>query len=173
MKLRLSQLRTKNKGQVFSGDFAASILVISVVLTIFLMTWNITVENTSDNTEDRLKEEAQRAIDLLIKTEGKPAGWSEEGSPQYIGFTNGEIYVLGSNKLEGFEQLTYEEQKQLLGAPNFNLTIRNQETGEYILQEGTTSSNPGNIVPINRNAVLEDNETEERRLVEVNYVIWY
>ena len=166
-------MNQSHKGQVFSTDFAASLLVFSVLLTAFIITWNMALATPEDVSEQELRSEAYRTADLMIQTQGEPSDWdADPPTPTFVGFATEKSYVLNETKMSEFEQLSYNEQEELLDAPDFQLTITNMETGDTLLEEGEDFSDAETVIPITRYATVPTANIEERDMVEVEYTVW-
>lgn len=155
-------------------DFMGSILVFSAVITIFLFSWN-SVEGNQQKfaEEDQIRQDAYYTTTFLVSTPGYPEDWNKS-TVDIPGFASESDNVLSAQKLLEFRKISYDRQKRLLGARNFNLIFRNDteiiELNSEDLDYGQKPVNASTIVPLTRNVLIE---TSDKSIdAEMRYLVW-
>ena len=156
----------KRKGQVFSTDFASSILIFGVILSMFLITWNIVVAQPSETAELDLRQQTYQASDTLIKTQGLNftggTNWEDTSTSniQYPGLQSKHenTHNLSKNKIQELDSLSASAVSSKFDLPNIYIKI-NIDEGADIYEIGNENelSNAETIIPVERHAVVKDN----------------
>jgi len=140
-------------------DFMGSILVFSIVITIFLFSWNSVESNQQKfSVEDQIRQDAYYTTTFLVSTEGYPSDWNES-NVEIPGFATGSENVLSSQKMREFARIDYERQKRLLKTSDFSLNISSEQSN-FKKSFGKFSSNSSTAVPFERNVVVRKLDTE-------------
>ena len=163
-----------SKGQSFMPDFMGSLLVFTVILSIFLFSWNSVQGNQSDfDVEDEVRRNAYYTTTFLVSTPGYPEDWTNE-TVDIPGFAAGSDNVLSRDKLREFRNLSYDDQKSLLDGRDFHLTFRKNGTLLQLdsedLEYGKKPVNASLAVPVTRNVLIEGSGSMED--AEMKYVVW-
>ncbi len=165
----------KNKGQTFMPDYVASLLVFAILLGMFLSAWNsVLSDQVSFTEEERMRVQAVHTSTFLVATPGHPENWEDTGvDPEIPGFASPD-HVLQEEKLEAFRSLPYEEQRTLLQARDFYLSIENSTSiikmSGSDLEFGKNYSGAETVVPVTRN--VQVNISGDMKTAKMNYVVW-
>lgn len=162
-----------SKGQVFSPDFISSIVVFTVVVSIFMLSWNSIAGNLSaPGVEETIRRTAYQTTTFLISTKGYPEKWNSS-NVEVPGFAESDN-VLNFTKLQEFDNVSLAEQKSLLKADNFYLAFQN-ESGNMTLSGkelvyGSYPENPSTAVVITRSVLINHSKTfKESQMLYVSY----
>ncbi|MCJ7478573.1 MAG: hypothetical protein MUP63_00145 [Candidatus Nanohaloarchaeota archaeon QJJ-7] len=158
------------KGQMFTVDMIASVLIFILIVNLSMMTWNIAQRNSVMFNEERsLRDRAAQISDILIRTPGHPEDWNAD-NVEIIGLTAPD-HVLSREKLEEFDSLSYSEQSKLLRIRqnDFQLEISKEgqlvnvssDGGNLTLSFGQPPSESSGTVVVDERRVLV-NESEKR-----------
>lgn len=163
----------KEKGQIFTTDFMASIAVLGFLITLFMTIWSLGITAVDDmDREDLIDNQGQRTTTILAQTTGYPENWHQTEETRIPGFANPEG-TLNINKIEEFEQKNYETQLELLRTINFYLEFRPHdedseidpiETGQYPTEDSRL------VIPYTREVVLQDDQNQAE--AEMRYIVW-
>lgn len=141
-------------------DFLASLLVFSVIITIFLFSWNSVIQNqTQFDEEEEMRSSAYRTTAFLVTTPGYPENWDKkEKEVQIPGFASSEN-VLDYSKLKSFSNLKYKKQKKSLEAQDFYMKIKNKSTiltiSDLRLEYGKSFSDANTVIPVRRQVLVK------------------
>lgn len=169
-----SILSKSSNGQTFMPDYLASLLVFALLVTIFLGIWNTVVQNQAEfNTGEQMRSRALYTTTFLVSTPGYPSDWTSD-TVQIVGLAE-EDHVLNSSKLDEFDDMTLEKQKELMRTQNFLLNISNS-SGTLSLGGSDTvygtppTSEAETVVPITRQVLVN----KSGNLVEADlvFVAW-
>ncbi len=158
-------------------DYIGSILVFSVLITIFLTSWNAVLSNQTEfDTEADMRRQARYTTTFLVTTPGYPEDWNSS-TVQIPGFARPDN-VLQGEKLDRFHNLSYEDQRRLLKAPEFYLEVRNDtgtlEFKSEKLEYGSNYSAPGagaeTIIPFTRR--VQVNLSGNMQTANLRYTVW-
>jgi hypothetical protein len=154
-------------------DFLASLALFGIVVSIFLFSWNTVVSNQGDFSQSEgMRTEAYYTATFLVSTPGYPDGWNSS-TVEIPGFASSDN-IVEPEKLAEFRELSYEEQKILLQAPEYRLTFRNStdllELNDEPLDYGRDSSDADNIAVINRDVLI--NYPDGKQNAEMRYIVW-
>lgn len=139
-------------------DFLGSLLVFSVVLSIFLFSWSSVQSNQQNfNAEKEMRQDAIYSSTFLVSTPGYPENWTSE-NVQIPGFAT-QDNVLSIRKIKEFQKLSYNKQKVLLQATEFSLNISLSES-DRVISYGKYSKNASTVVPVSRSVALNEPDTE-------------
>lgn len=168
----MSNLLTK--GQTFMPDFFASLLIFTVVISVFIGSWNSIISNQTEFTEENtMTDQAVHTTTFLVSTPGYPSDWEDTGSPSIPGFAE-EDHVLSVDKLTEFRSLGYVEQNRLLQTQNFYMKVYNDsgmiQAGGSDLEYGNDYSPAETVVPLERNVIVN----KSGKLVDgkLRFVAW-
>ena len=153
-------------------DFMGSILVFSVVITIFLFSWNSVESNQQTfSEEDQIRQDAYYTTTFMVSTPGYPENWNNS-TVEIPGFASEADNVLSAQKLVEFRNMSYDRQKELLGVRNFNLVFRNDiiELDSENLEYGQKPVEASTVVPLTRNVLIEKSAGAVD--AEMSYVVW-
>ncbi len=154
----------RSKGQAFLSDFSVSIAVFGVIVAAFFVPWNSIVQ--ADNrfaVSEEMKTEAERTAAFLVTTDGYPKDWEEPGINATIAGFATQDNLLSMKKIEEFRNMTYEEQRSLIGSQEFYMVFTRDGSTVQYGGEGldfgkdplNDSYSPGTTVVVNRNVVLD------------------
>lgn len=154
-------------------DFLGSLLVFTVILTIFLYSWSTVLDNRNKfGPEEDIRRDAHYTATFLVSTPGYPENW-DNTTVEIPGFASPEN-VLQPGKLKEFRKLEYEEQRKLLQAANFSINFTSdgstvQLDGEPLFY-GKNHENADNIIVINRNVLI--NKSSGLVDARMRYLVW-
>ncbi len=155
-------------------DFLASLVVFAVLISIFFYSWNAVISDESRLTvENQKMSEAQNTATFLVNTPGYPYDWNSS-NVEIPGFASSEN-VIEKEKLEEWDEISYDEQNRLLLSNNYMINIRDAE-GEIVEIDGEKYSfgeepeNPMVVVPVSRNILF--NSSDKTMNAELEYLVW-
>jgi hypothetical protein len=156
------------KGQIWSIDFAASIVIFISVIVVMMFVWTYTSSQVAEQKSgDDIQSLAISVSDSLVRTPGFPPDWNNE-TVSVIGLAD-EENILNETKVEYFLYMgknDYDRVRSLLGISynfHFNLTHLNNT---MINETGIEPLNADIIVPIERYCVYLG------KPVKVRFIIW-
>jgi len=140
-------------------DFLGSIVVFSVVLSLFLFSWSSVQNNQQKfDLEEQMRQDAYYTTTFLVSTPGYPEGWNSS-TVEIPGFANNSDNVLSIQKIKEFEKIDYKRQRKLLHSSDFSLNISSEENN-FKTSIGNYSADPDLVIPIRRNVIVEKLDTE-------------
>ncbi|MFB6144094.1 MAG: hypothetical protein ABEJ98_02165 [Candidatus Nanohaloarchaea archaeon] len=154
-------------------DFLGSIVVFTVVISLFLFSWNaVTQQQVGASSFKLMREDARYTMSLLASTPGYPENWTNE-TVEIPGFAT-EDNVVSARKIEEFAALNYSQKSKLLQAGNFNLTLSNS-SGVMTFRGvrasfGRSPENASVIVPVERSVLV--NLSGDMISAELRLVTW-
>ncbi|MFH1402651.1 MAG: hypothetical protein ABIH11_00095 [Candidatus Altiarchaeota archaeon] len=175
-----------SRGQVFSGEFVMSYIILLIVLSLILYLWNTTTrEIIQSDKQDRLNEAAIDAAEQLVRTPGSPRYWNHSDVTS-VGLVNESRHIMSGKALEFVYMMdagnstlcsdgdsNYDCNKYLLGLGNyefyFNITYFNRTTvviNNTGLYAGMTPDEDERKVTILRNALIDED------IVSVYLTVW-
>jgi len=165
---------SKSKGQIFTPDFAASVVLFSLFLLSFGLIWNSAMSSFIQ--EGNLPERQHQYSFSLLKTSGAPEDWNRSNIRSPGLYSEG---FLSAEKFLEFKQVGVTEQESLLRSQNFYMKIENMDGSKasYNGQNLTifsgadfSSDIPGNstIYTSRQISVLE----EKGKRVELQFYTW-
>lgn len=162
----------KSKAQSFMPDFMASMVVFSLVVTIFLSSWSSVISHQGELEIESAVMEADHTSTFLVTTPGHPEDWDSD-SVEIVGFAQQEN-ILDFGKITEFGQIDYQDQTRLMRAEDFYLEFTN-ETGTMeidgeTLFYGQDFSNPEFVYPVKRTVKI--NDSGEMYDARMNYVVY-
>lgn len=160
-------------GQTFMPDFLASLALFGVVISVFLFSWNVVISNQGDfSYADNMRSEAYHTATFLVSTPGHPKDWNNS-TVEILGFASSDN-IIEPNKLSWFRNLSYQDQRLLLKAPDYRLTFRNSSQILSLngkpLDYGKQPSESADIIVISRDVLV--NYTDGRQNAEMRYIVW-
>lgn len=163
-----------SKAQAFMPDFLGSILVFTIVISIFMFSWSSVQNNQQKfSLEDDMRQNAYYTTTFLVSTPGYPENWNSS-NVEIPGFANSSDNVVSDQKLREFRDLSYDRQKAILGVGNFRLSFHNKTDILYLDSEeldfGKKPVNASTVVPVNRNVIVNKSGTIVD--AEMRYVVW-
>jgi len=177
--------KSRNRGQLFSGDLAvATVLFISTLALAFFL-WNSSTEdiNKAEALRD-LQKIAASTTEQLIRTPGIPADWDTQWDLQGQGISSGvpglatNDRIINATKANAFIDLMnstyYEDYKHLmgLGEYDFYMTVTNltgapvEVNGKLFVAGKPLSVAYSEGISVIRTAIFNGG------IVRVNFVIW-
>lgn len=124
---------SKSRGQTFSLDFVASIVVFLAIFVAANSLW----ENISDNAMEQagrgeLASFASALSENIVRSQGSPADWNAS-SVESAGFATENYLVLDPRKLLEFMELNYSGQGEALSTRGygFHLRVWNEDGTDY------------------------------------------
>jgi hypothetical protein len=139
-------------------DFFASLLIFTVVISIFIGSWNSIISNQTEfSEEETMTDQAVYTTTFLVSTAGYPSDWEDTDGPSIPGFAE-EDHVLSVDKMTEFKSLNYVEQSRLLQVQNFYMKVYNEsgliQAGGSDLEYGNDYSSAETVVPLERNVIV-------------------
>lgn len=111
--------RSSLKGQVFTPDFAASIVLFSLFLLMFGLIWNTSIDMF---VEDSSVDQDQHHYSFsLLKTSGNPSTWNSSNVEVPGLYSDG---YLSAEKFLEFYDVNVDEQRRLLRAEDFYMRVQ-------------------------------------------------
>lgn len=155
-------------------DFIGSLLVFSIVLTIFLFSWSSVESNQQKfSVENQITQDAYYTTTFLVSTPGYPENWNNS-TVDIPGFASGSDNVLSVEKLREFRNISYDRQKRLLGTRNYYLVFRNEteiiELDSEKLEYGQKPVEASTVVPLTRNVLIDKSSGAVD--AEMRYMVW-
>ena len=124
------------KAQVWSLDFAASVVIFLTAIIVAMFALNFTMAQNAQQTEFNIMENAAMSVsDSLVRLPGMPDGWNRT-TVTTIGLASQEN-ILNGTKLEEFVAMDNDTVKNLLGTGNYQLYF------ELRYVNGTLATLPG------------------------------
>lgn len=158
------------KGQIFTTDFMASVVVLGFIVMLFMTMWSLGITIVDDmDRETLIENQAQRTTTILAQTTGYPENWHETEETRIPGFATPEG-TLDWEKIQEFEEKEYQNQLELIRTTNFHLEFNaedenyNLETGEEPTEEALL------IIPFDREVVIQDGQNLIE--AEMRYIVW-
>lgn len=106
------------KAQVWSFDFAASVIVFFMIMSVLFFVWQYTtIQNEDQMLFNDMENSALTITDTLIRTRGFPEYWNAS-NVEILGLAS-EENVLNETKLLMFVQMGYDDSKRILGVPAY------------------------------------------------------
>jgi hypothetical protein len=158
------------KAQVWSLDFALSLMIFMTALFAVIFAWNYISANTMETQKTHeLQLKALSLSDSLIRTAGIPPDW-DNSTVQVVGLAAAEN-VLNETKAEYFVNMSdtnYDRLKGLLDIGFYDFYLEVVDLNGTVYKNTTTpiDSNSSVVIPIERYAIYEG------RIVKVKFVIW-
>lgn len=163
-----------NKGQTFMPDFFASLLIFTVVISVFIGSWNSIINNQTEFSEEKMiTDQVVHTTTFLVATPGYPDNWENSGPVEIPGFAE-QDHILSEDKLQDFRTLSYTEQSRLLQVQNYYMKIYNEsgiiESGGSDLEYGSDYSSAETRIPLERNVIVN----KSGKLVDgkLRFVAW-
>lgn len=163
------------KGQIWTMDFATSIIIFMLMVGIVVFAWNYSIQNSSEQVNlNVLENDVLMISDTLIRVPGMPADWNDS-SVKVIGLADKEN-VLNATKVVQFVDMDYSMTKSLLGIPNrefyFEIRYPNNTVMEIGGKSLTKGINPGGssvkaVVPVERYVILNG------KIAKVEFLLWF
>ncbi len=174
--MRVRSVLRKGKGQSFMPDFLASIVIFSLVITIFLSSWSSVVSHHGEAEVESLLMQADHTSTFLVTTPGYPEDWDRD-NVEIVGFAE-EENILDLEKIQEFGEIDYGEQRRLMRARDFYLEFENSSSEEREILEingeelfyGEDFDDPDFVYPVKRTVKIDD--SGDLYEAEMNYVIY-
>jgi hypothetical protein len=149
------------KGQLWSFDMAASVVIFFSALVAFMFAWNyMAMQNSQDTDMKEMNTLAMMLSDQLVRTPGIPSDWTSS-TVSSIGLASGEN-VLNATKLGELLNLDYGSAKTMLGLARYEMLIEVNYTdgtpvyvGGRQVSYGNAASGAVTVVPVDRRALLD------------------
>jgi len=161
------------KGQVWSMDFAASVVIFSTALAMLLFAWlYITSQSGQQTMFIEMESAAMSASDSLVRQPGVPENWNSS-SVTTIGLASSEN-VLNETKVSYFLDLENGTIKSLLGVGNYdfyfevryaNGTLAQLFDGAWVAK-GNYPENASIVVPSERYVIYME------KPAKMNFMLW-
>jgi len=164
------------KGQIWSLDLLAGLVMISLLIMLFILEWNyIAIRWDSSESYRELLGAGLFSADALFTTPGEPPGWERmanitTANISALGLVNGRNELVNA-KLDALYSLnqtneSYDFVRTKLGIPGYNIHLMIKSlNGEALLYEFGRPSSLNNSVVVDRIVLL--NATPARAKVEV------
>jgi hypothetical protein len=161
------------RAQVWSMDFAASVVIFSASLMLLLFAWTYTSGQNEQQVDAMMMENAlMTASDALVRHPGTPEGWNAT-TVTSIGLASKDN-VLDAGKVQSFLELDNSTIKALLGLGNYefyfdvrypNGTIASLPDGDQIIK-GDYPSGAMTVIPVERYALYME------RVAKMRLIAW-
>ncbi|MBN2330919.1 MAG: hypothetical protein JXC85_03820 [Candidatus Aenigmarchaeota archaeon] len=158
------------KAQVWSLDFALSLVIFMTSLFAVIFAWNYISVNALENQAMKdLQVKALALSDSLIRTRGIPLDWNES-TVEVVGLAQDQN-VLDVSKVGLFIDMSIVDEDQLkglmdIGLHDFYFEVRDINGTVYANTTTPVSTASPIVVPIERYAIYDE------RIVKVNFVLW-
>ena len=163
------------KGQMWSMDFAVSIVIFVLMVGIVIFAWNYAIQNSADQVNlNILENDVIMISDTLVRVPGMPEDWNES-SVRVIGLAE-EENVLNRTKVLQFVSMGYNQIKILLGIANREFYFEMRYPNNTVMDIGGTSLNKGIdpfgqdssvVVPVERYVILNGN------IAKMEFFLWF
>jgi len=164
---------SKRRAQVWSMDFAASIVIFSTALALLLFAWMYTINQSGQQTMFiQMESAAMSASDSLIRQPGVPENWNSS-SVITIGLASIEN-VLNDTKVGYFLDMENSTIKSLLGVGNYdfyfevryaNGTLAQLAGGDWVAK-GNYPENASIVVPSERYVIYME------KPAKMKFMLW-
>jgi len=155
------------RAQIWSLDFALSLLIFMSALFAMVLAWNFISASTLQNQEMKeLQLKVLTLSDSLIRTSGIPPDWNTT-NVQIIGLAQDEN-VLNATKVDYFVGMDYDTARVLMDIGQYNFYFEVVDLNNTV-QKNTTvpiSNQSALVVPVERYAIYDD------VIVKVRFIIW-
>jgi hypothetical protein len=164
-----------NKAQVWSFDFAVSVVIFFSVVVMILFSWNYTsAKHTEQVLFNEMESKAVSLSDSLIRTRGFPEEWNST-NVQIIGLAD-EENVLNETKILQLVGMPYNTIRATMGIMNYNFYLGIRHLNETVINMNGTDlecgehpslySNSTMIVPIERFMLFD------HRVASLMFILW-
>jgi len=164
-----------NKGQVWSLDFAASVVIFFSVVVMILFSWNYTsAKHTEQMIFNEMESMSVGISDSLIRTKGYPEEWNKT-NVQIIGLAQ-EENILNQTKILYFVNMSYDNSRATMDILNYNFYLGIRYLNETIITLNGTDletglhpsgfSNSTMIVPIERYMLFD------HKVASLLFILW-
>lgn len=153
------------RAQMWSLDFAVSVVIFAFVVSIVVFAWNYSTQNSMDQVNfNILQNDVMMISDSLIRVSGLPEDWNDT-NVQVIGLAD-EENVLNSTKVLRFIGLDYGFTKSILGIGNYDFYFDIRYPNNTIMEISGTTLTKGIhpvgqdsriVVPVERYVILDGN----------------
>jgi len=144
------------RGQAFSMDFLAAVVIFMLVLGLVLYSWNYIVEGSVRSNQRRGMEiSAARIADFLATTGGYPYNWEEKPENATTIGLAGRDRVIDNRKLAAFMGMGDDAFKQRMNIAGYGFYFR-------ILGQGIVKGSPpdGSVASTIRRVVIYNSTPE-------------
>ena len=161
------------RAQVWSMDFAASLVIFTTALAVLLFAWiYVASQNEQQTMFIQMESAAMSASDSLIRQPGIPEGWTAS-SVTAIGLASQEN-ILNATKVGYFLGMENDTIKSLLGVGNYDFYFEVRYTNGTLAQlpngdsvaKGNYPQNASIAVPSERYVIYMD------KIARMKFVIW-
>lgn len=163
------------RAQIWSLDFAASMVIFALMMGIVIFSWNYAIQNSTDQVNlNVLENDVMMISDTLIRVPGLPEDW-DASSVRVIGLAN-EENVLNKTKVIQFIGMDYNQTKSLLGIANhefyFEIRHLNNSVMEISGTNATKGTNPIDqdttvVVPVERYVMINGD------IAKMEFYLWF
>jgi hypothetical protein len=163
------------KAQVWSLDFAASVIIFTFVVGIVIFAWNYAIRNSADQVNlNILENDVLMISDTLIRVPGLPERWNES-NVRVLGLAM-EENVLNKTKVMQFVGMDYDKIKYLLGIMGYEFYFEIRYPNNTLMWMDGTALNKGTdptgenttiIVPAERYVILDG------KIAKMELFLWF
>lgn len=163
------------KGQMWTMDFAVSIVIFALMVGIVIFAWNYSIQNSSDQVNlNILENDVIMISDTLIRVPGMPEDWNAS-NVRVIGLAE-EENVLNETKVLQFINMGYTQIKGLFGIGNYEFYFEMRYPNNTVMEIGGISLNKGTdpigqntsvVVPVERYVILNGN------IAKMELFLWF
>ena len=159
----------KKKGQLFSLDLVASVVIFIILFAFIISLWNLYSTRLSENIySEELQLLSFQITDLLVKSQGEPTNW--ENNPENVSVIGLKLNpnYLDSNKINAFLTLDYNLTKELFNIERFDFNFKILDlNGNTISETGLSSPETNSYIISNKRLVIIQNETRQ-----ISFTLW-
>jgi len=162
------------KAQIWSLDFAVSIVIFAFVVGIVIFAWNYATRSSMDQVNlNILENDVLMISDSLIRVPGLPEDWNAS-NVRVIGLAREES-VLNKTKVIQFTDMDYDLIKQLFGIGNYEFYFEMRYPNNTVMEINGSVLTKGIdpvgedtriVVPIERYVILEGN------IAKMEFFLW-
>ena len=150
------------KGQIWSMDFVASVVILALVLVPALFLWQDISSNAGE--QKKILDMEQRVLeisDALANTQGSPENWTNETVA--LPGLKGSGVSLSGQKISMLNETSYQRLKNIFGY-DFYISIKDVN-GTLIMEKGKAPASE--TVAISKRAAIYNN-----RIVSIEILLW-
>ena len=147
----------KRRGQVFTTDYIIGVAIFIILFALCIFAWQKTVYMVQkDFLIDDMMYTAKRASEQLLMSPGVPVNWEDDlSSTKAVGLATGNR-VLSGEKFTRLSEMDYDTLKYYLGAGNYDIYIRIENSTGSIIGEINKRPQGEIVVNVRRIAVMDN-----------------
>jgi hypothetical protein len=163
------------RAQIWSLDFAASMVIFALTVGIVMFSWNYTIQNSADQVNlNILENDVMMISDTLIRMPGLPEDW-DASSVRVIGLAD-EENILNKTKVTQFIGMDYNQTKSLLGIANHEFYFEIRHLNDSVMGINGTNITKGTdptgqdasvVVPVERYVMINGD------IAKMEFYLWF